>query len=115
MRNYVAVVDVGTAFPGEKALSKPEITDDESQVILLLESRRHAVIWTKPADVGLDDLISRLTRKNPSDPNNVRHNQVGGMHALLANGKVRFITENVTRQPLREIILRGDGKEPGSF
>lgn len=113
--NYVAVVDEGSVFPGETSVSRQEITDEKSEVILLVESRRHATIWTKPDDVGLKDLISRFSKKNPSDPNNVRHNHTAGMHALLADGTVRFITENLNRQTLRNIILRGDGEKMGGF
>lgn len=115
MCNYVAVTDAGSVFSGENPVSKKEITDDEAQVVLLVESRRHSVIWTKPNDVGLEDLVSKFGKKNPKDPNNVRHNHTAGMHALLADGTVRFITENVNRKTLRNIILRADGEEVGGF
>jgi len=40
---------------------------------------------------------------------------VGGIHALLTDGAVRFISENIDMDTLRQLSMRADGQVIGEF
>ena len=39
----------------------------------------------------------------------------GGVHVLMTDGAVRFISENIEMDTLRELCVRDDGKVVGDF
>lgn len=53
---------------------------------------------------------------NNDGPNNgIYSPHVGGVHALLGDGSVRFLSENIDMQTLRRLSTRDDGKPLGEF
>ncbi|QDT99680.1 DUF1559 domain-containing protein [Gimesia aquarii] len=55
------------------------------------------------------------TGTNDGPNNGIYSPHTGGVHALLGDGSVRFLSENIDMQTLRRLATRDDGKPLGEF
>ena len=104
---YLILRGEGTMFAGEKGPAIADVKDGTSQTIMAVEADTdHAVVWTSPDDLELDfdDLLAGL-----------RGARNGGFHALLADGSVRFVSENIDLQTLKALITSAGGETLGGF
>ncbi|MBA2116948.1 DUF1559 domain-containing protein [Bremerella alba] len=78
-----------------------DITDGLSNTAMCVEVNDDAaVIWTKPSDLEVD-LMNVLKGLGNAQPN--------GFNCLFGDGSVRFISENVDTNNLKNIFQRNDG------
>ena len=99
---YLVPTGKGTSFDGNEGLGMREFTDGTSNTIMAVEaSREAAVIWTKPDDLEVDF-------KNPIK--GLKGAREGGFHALLCDGSVRFISENIDINILKALFTRNGGE-----
>lgn len=104
---YLVPTGEGAAFEGNEGLGIRSFVDGTSNTILAVEAHRDAaVIWTKP-----DDLI--LDFKDPIK--NLKSARVGGFHALMSDGAVRFISDAINPETLKALFTRGGGEALGAF
>jgi hypothetical protein len=102
---------VGIAGPGgvmENGGGKGirDIIDGTSNTILVTEVEDHAAVtWTQPVDYIYD-------RNNPSR-NLGGWN--GGFHAVLCDGSVRFLAQNINSQTLLNLFQMNDGNPINDF
>jgi hypothetical protein len=105
---YLVPTGPGTAFENQTAkLRFQDVTDGTSNTILAVEaSREAAVIWTKPDDLEIDfnDLLKGL-----------KGGRTGGFQVLLADGSVRFISENINLDTLKALFTRAGGEVIGDY
>ena len=80
-----------------------EITDGMSLTILLVEAHRdRAVVWTKPEDLPIDF----------KDPHRgLKGQPSGGFKAVICDGAVRFIPEEVAAETLRALFTKAGGEQ----
>jgi len=85
-----------TAFEDPRGLNLATFTDGLANTILIAEAGT-AVPWTKPADLAYraDGPLPKLGGHHP-----------GGFNVALADGAVRFLSENVPEAVLRAAITR---------
>jgi prepilin-type N-terminal cleavage/methylation domain-containing protein/prepilin-type processing-associated H-X9-DG protein len=104
LTTYVALSTPESLFPPGGARTISDITDGKSNTIMVVEvDERFAVPWMEPRDA--DESVFAKTETK------AKHSHTGGSHILLADGSVRFLSENIdpkTRQALFTIA----GKEP---
>lgn len=104
---YLVPTGEGAAFEGNEGKGIREFTDGTSNTILAVEAHADAaVIWTKPDDLVLDF-------KNPLK--GLKSARVGGFHALLADGSVRFISDAIDVILLKGLFTRGGGEVLNNF
>lgn len=104
---YVIPVGEGFMFDDEEGPRIQDITDGTSNTIMVVEARAdHAVIWTKPddLDIDLEDLLAGL-----------KGARTGGFHALIADGSVRFISENIDLKTLLALFTSAGSEPIGDF
>ena len=97
----------GSLFQGEDGPKISSITDGTSNTIMVVEARAdQAVVWTKPddLDIDLDNPLSGLESA-----------RVGGFHALLADGSVRFISNQIDLKTLKALFTRAGNETIGGF
>lgn len=111
MSNYVAVMEPGTVISDETPVSYLDIADGTSNAIVLIESRNHSVHWMNPVDISTDDLIRDLSATGDEN----RANHISGIHVLLADGTVRFISRSIDKVTLRRLLTHSDGEMVGGF
>lgn len=93
----------GTTFPGEVSGSNPNNGDSWSTGLTGVQYKINA-----PTMAGGSD--------NPWDANTVINSfHTGGIHGLMGDGSVRFISDNVDFGILRNICSRADGVPVGEF
>lgn len=101
---YLVPMGAGTALSAHEETAYREFQDGTSNTILLVEAdREHEVVWTKPADIELD--IQRPSA-GLVDP------RLGGFSVLFADGRVRFLKEDIALDALRAFFTRA-GHEAG--
>ncbi len=107
MTDYVAVVGTQTAWPGNRGLKRSEITDDPSSTILVLEVADSRIHWMEPKDPTLDEILACGLSS---------HHQ-GFVNALFADGGVRRIRTDVSRETLKALLTINGGEmiDPASW
>ncbi len=106
--NYMTVRMEGSAFPGKEKIGIREIKDGTSNTIMFVEANDDsAVDWTKPDDFVPDE-------KNPMK--GLTGLRPGGFNAALCDGSVRFISETLDKEVLKNLFQRNDGNPvPSDF
>jgi hypothetical protein len=86
---------------GRKGVEFRDIRDGTSKTILIVEADRdRAVSWMKPADLAFDP-------KNPKAGVGGFRSQ--GFLAAVADGSVRFISNEISDDVMRQLVLANDG------
>jgi prepilin-type processing-associated H-X9-DG protein len=102
MTNYLTVRGKDTVFPGKEGVKVSQITDGMSNTIMAVEvSDGKAVPWTKPDDFNYDE-------KNPAA--GLGGLFPGGFNAMFCDGSVRFISNAIDAETLRNLFNRNDGQ-----
>lgn len=100
--NYVALLHEKAVFHDEAGTRIRDIRDGTSNTIMIVEADDdHAVIWTKPDDLELDE------KKPHAGLGKLRKD---GFLAAMCDGAVHFIPSTVTPKTLLKLIFRDDGQ-----
>ena len=100
---YQAVVGEEIGIRPMQTTKFRDFLDGLSNSVLVLEADAdEAVFWTQPKDLAID----------LNDPlNGLGHARAGGFHVGMADGAVKFISENIDAQLFRKLLTRA-GNEP---
>lgn len=104
---YFVMTGPNTAFrekPSQKGIPIREITDGTSNTIAVVEAKR-SIPWTKPEDIPAD-----FTQPLP-----LGGYQPKGFLALLCDGSVRLISQDIDKTLLRSLLTRNGGEVIGEF
>lgn len=105
---YVAVVSPRSLFSPDRAATYRDITDGSSNTLAIVEvNPSMAVSWMSPDDPAESEFLSFDSK--------TKFWHTGGFHALLADGTVRFITANTSKETLIGIITPAGGETLGDF
>lgn len=100
--NYVGVRNDKAIFRDGEGIRIADILDGTSNTIMIVEADDdHAVIWTKPDDLELDE------KKPHTGLGKLRKD---GFLATMCDGAVHFIPSSVTPETLLKLIFRNDGQ-----
>jgi prepilin-type processing-associated H-X9-DG protein len=107
-----AMTGPSTIFPSDKAIRLAEITDGTSQTILLGECSGLNIVWTEPRDIDVS--IQKLGINLPGDrpgfsSSNLSSYHAGGAYVALADGSVRFLSENIDHKVLHALTTATGG------
>lgn len=99
---YLAVIGDGTALSATAPTGDREFLDFTSTTIMLVEAdAEHEVVWTKPSDLEYD--ASQPLR-------GLVDTRLGGFSVLFADGKARFLPNNIDLGTLRAMFTRAGGE-----
>ncbi|MBI1345688.1 DUF1559 domain-containing protein [bacterium] len=105
---YMVISTPDSIFPGAEARKLEDTTDGTSQTLMVIEvPGEQAIEWMSPYDADatvLEDFM--VVSKN---------SHTGGRHGLLADGAVRFISENIDRKVLEAAFTIAAGDTAGEF
>ncbi len=119
---FQVLVGPGTPFEPGLVCKVPDSFPDGTSNTLLIVEAGDAVPWTKPADMiyDADQALPPLggvvprSRFGVADLFGFGWRPPKGMFVALADGSVRWLNlERISKQTLRRVIVRNDGKEPG--
>lgn len=126
-QNYLQSMNGVFSFMGTAKIS--DITDGTSNTILVMEDHHWSQGKSRPSsyagDVGWASSMQVSTAANlinqgygyndPHKCHGISSTHVGGAHILMADGAVRFVSENIGLQVLQAIATRGTGVPVGDF
>lgn len=108
--SYLAVISPTGIFQPGKSRSLSEITDGSDKTLLLVEvDPKYAVEWMSPNDATEEIILKR--GENPERT----HPHMGGAHAVLADGTVRFLSEDMSRKDLHALTTINGNEVVGDF
>jgi len=104
---YMVLVSDGALFSGDVGPQIASITDGTSNTIMTVETTPdQAVYWTKPDDLQV----------NPNDVlAGLRGARMGGFHIGLADGSIRFVSDNIDVKVFKALITKAGGEPVGDF
>ena len=101
--SYVAVVGADACFHPTEPRPISDITDGTSNTVMVIEvAQKHTVHWMSPLDADEQVVLCF------SSDDQLAH--TGGVQGALADGSVRYISENITPEARRALISI-NGKE----
>jgi prepilin-type processing-associated H-X9-DG protein len=109
--SYVVVVGSKTIFPPNKTIAIKDITDGTSNTILLVEAADSGINWLEPRDMSYLEAVRGI---NPKSGWGISSHHDGGAQVALADGSVRFLSDETAVEQLRRMLERDDGL-PVSF
>ncbi len=98
--SYYVLTGKDTIFSGKEGTRIQDITDGTSNTIMIVEAKRD-IPWTKPVDLEYD-------AKKPLPKFGGYFSE--GFNAAMADGSVRFISNNIAEQTLRALITKAGGE-----
>ncbi|MFY9251905.1 MAG: DUF1559 domain-containing protein [Fuerstiella sp.] len=102
--NYMAITAEGGCFDSETPRSLADIKDGTSYTLIVIEvPAEESTHWMAPVDAG-----EALARRMQSA-------HTGGAQGLLADGSVRFLSENLAEETKTALISINDGEMVGEF
>ncbi|MDZ4683934.1 MAG: DUF1559 domain-containing protein [Planctomycetaceae bacterium] len=101
--NYLAIVTDHSCLRPAASVTLKGIKDGPSKTLIVIEvDASHAVPWMEPRDANVEVALSFLVKGKDS--------HTGGVHALLADGAVRFLSETIEANVVHG-LLTIDGSE----
>ena len=110
---YAAVSGKGTVFPELTTRNYRDIPDGLSHTLMVVEACGQQIIWTEPRDI--DPEFDALTINEPGERKGASSSfsssfHAGGSQVMLADGSVRFMSENTDPEILRSLLISDDGR-----
>lgn len=107
-----------TPLPPAGPLTLKEITDGQSQTLLVGEACGLGIVWTEPRDVDVSVDEIDVNRPGPAQDRSdgiLSSHHVGGTHILPADASVRILSQNVDGETLRALTTTSAGDRAGDF
>jgi prepilin-type processing-associated H-X9-DG protein len=102
---YAAAIGDKCVLGPNRGRKVSEITDGTSNTLLIAEASELGIPWMKPDDVDIK------LHGSIGDPQGFSSRHVGGIHVLMADGAVRFISQSIAPQTLQSLFT-ANGDEP---
>ena len=110
---FVAITGPNTAFHDDRTVSLPQFADGTSQTVCLTQLPDKQFHWTQPEDISASDWIDGL--ENLDDEEKRREYSAYSVVVALADGSVRMLQWNTTRETLEALTTIAGEDEPGDF
>ncbi len=102
--NYVVVVGPHAIFRGETPTTITDITDGESQTIIVVDVNQQAVNWMAPDDISVDEFISLFHDDS-------EFNHPVGTNIVFADGSVSFVSQDMKPNVLNALLTNQSNDE----
>ncbi|HVJ85085.1 MAG TPA: DUF1559 domain-containing protein [Caulifigura sp.] len=115
---YAAVTGEHAATDRTSVTPWKKISDGLASTILLMEACGQEIVWTEPRDVDLakTPIGINLNGRTPTTSPGVGSSyHDGGCQVVLADGSVRFISQNIDPATLKKLLTADDGEDVGEF
>ena len=106
--NYVAIVGPGTAWPGATSMKLGDITDGWTDTLLLVEVAESGIHWLEPRDLHVGQMAPTINAKKGQG---ISSPHSGGANVSMADGSVRFLSDETRPDLLRKLLSPYGGEE----
>ena len=110
---YVMLTGPGAFSTADKPLSRKMIRDGESNTLAVVEAWGLNIVWTEPRDADVAELPIGI---NLADNGKLGSRGIAsskhphGTNVLFADGRARFLNENIDPQVLKALTTRAGGE-----
>ncbi|MCY2967554.1 MAG: DUF1559 domain-containing protein [Planctomycetota bacterium] len=101
--HYLGITGKGTILPQGKGVKFVDVKDGLSNTLVVVEAMGSSVPWTQPIDIDATNGLS-------FGPGGMGSYHTGGAHVLMADGMVRFVSQNVNPQTLKSLSTIDGGE-----
>lgn len=116
---YAFVTGAGTPFPAEGPLTLNDISDGVSNTLLIAEACGRKIVWTEPRDVDVSQEAIEINAPGQVAGTSAgilsSWHRGGGAMCALADGSVRFLSQNTSPEALRALTTTAGEDDPGEF
>ena len=105
--SYVMLVGPGAFAEGATSCRFADLTDGSSNTIAVIEMSGCGILWTHPRDLDATQMSFIINGPIANAP---RSNHPHGVNALMADGSVRFLGEEMRLQDLKALVTRAGGE-----
>lgn len=102
--SFYAITGEGTAFANNKGTTQEQVTDGASRSLMVVETKLD-IPWTKPEDIPYDA---------QGEPLELGGNFVGGFHALMCDGTIKYLANDDLTGLVQRVELAGLSANIGS-
>ncbi len=106
--SYVAVAGAGTVWPDSEKVANSDITDGQSNTLLLVEVKSSGINWMEPRDLSLDAISLGI---NPNTGQGISSNHPGFVDVLFADGRTITLSEKISVEQLRALFTIDGGEK----
>ncbi|MDB5392422.1 MAG: hypothetical protein JWM11_8068 [Planctomycetaceae bacterium] len=115
---YATLIGPNTVFPDGEGLALRQISDGTSNTILVSEACGQQILWTEPRDIEVSPKnigVNLPGERKFHSSGTLSSYHSGGAFAVLADGAVRFVSNEIDPQVLRAITSATGGEEHNDF
>jgi len=105
--NYLAVIGERTCWPGARHRTIREISDGSWSTVQVVEVADSGILWTEPRDLHVLQMNAGVNAAHGQGPSS---HHPGGMMVLLADGSVKFVTDDFSPDILKAYLTVDDGE-----
>lgn len=105
--NYVAVVGPEPPWPGKISKSIKDFDDGASNSILVVEVANSGIHWMEPRDLHVLQMSPTINSKGGQG---ISSAHTGGANLLLADGAVRFVSDDLSAETIRALLTIKGGE-----
>jgi prepilin-type processing-associated H-X9-DG protein len=105
--SYLLIVGPRTMFPNDRSTATNDISDGLSNTIMVVETRAAGISWLEPKDLDARQ-ITFLVNGGVSPDIGSYH--AGGVHVLMADGTVRFLSNGVPAEFMEALSTASGGE-----
>ena len=109
LRNFRFVTNEPVVFGYDRKTRFRDITDGTSNTIMITETNDVDIPWA----AGVRTLKSLTQEPYVNGPDGIGSPTPGGCNVLMADGSVRFISEDIDPEMMRRLAAMADGKVVG--
>ena len=100
---YATITGDHTVLGAGKCVKMMDVTDGTSNTLMVVEACQLNIPWMKPQDID----AATVTRFG--DPNGASSKHTAGLHVLLTDGSVRFVSVTTSPDVIKALIDRDGG------
>lgn len=105
--SYMVITGPGTLFEEDKKIGFSDVTDGLSNTILAVEVVGTGVKWSEPKDLDINTMLFKV---NGGGANAIGSPFSGGANVAMADGSVRFMSNDVLEATLKAMVTRNGGE-----
>ncbi|MEZ6122379.1 MAG: DUF1559 domain-containing protein [Planctomycetaceae bacterium] len=115
---YTASTGPGAAFETGKYIRiRDFVGDGAGNTLMVTEACGKQIVWTEPKDVSTESDVLQINAPGPQlhQSNGIASSyHIGGANVLMADGSVRFTSQDIDQEILKRIVSRsGEQYGPG--